>query len=95
MTVFEIDRICATVAGDAEILYGAEHQEPLTLDFVREEIGGLGDAAFINTSAQTMRAQLFLRRANTNINLQDYEAADAASVKACLTTLAADLLVAP
>jgi hypothetical protein len=93
--MFEIDRACSTQADFAPLYYQAAYDNPLPLDFVRADVSGLGDRAFIRTSAQTMRAQLFVLRGNTVINLQDYEAPDAASVTACSTTLAVDVLAAP
>jgi len=94
MMSFNIHRACEASASDGRAYYEVEHTTALPFEFVREEVGGLGDSAFMRTSTDPALAALYVLRGNLVVSLEDYEPPAGTSAKPCLTTLAGYVLAA-
>ena len=88
-----ITRACFFDGTRARPYYDATHDMMLP-GSTREDLSGLGDAAFFRFNAGAMRAQLSVLRENQLIMLDDGQATTEAATKACLTDLAASVLAA-
>jgi hypothetical protein len=91
--VLSIDRSCFEFAANAAIVYDTTHGDTSSVS-AREEIGGLGDRAFVRVNDQAMTSQLVVQSRNLFIDLTSFDVTDAVAAKACMTQLASDVLAA-
>jgi hypothetical protein len=92
---FEIDRACfPSGAAIARAYYDTPNTASMLPDYTREDLSGLGDAAYFQYSALRGQGLLYVLQGNLLVFLRDDEAMDAAVTKACLLALVGDVLAA-
>jgi hypothetical protein len=92
---FEIDRGCfPSSAANARAYYDAPNLASMLPGYTREDLSGLGDAAYFQYSAQRGQGLLYVLQGNLLVFLRDDQATDAVATKTCLTALVGDVLAA-
>jgi hypothetical protein len=64
MTAYRLHRTCVPTAGDAQVYYQATYDSMPLFEFQRELVGGVGERAFMQTSANPLQADLYVLNGN-------------------------------
>lgn len=92
---FEIDRGCfPSGAATARAYYDTPNLASMLPDYTREDLSGLGDAAYFQYSPLRGQGLLYVLQGNLFVFLRDDQAPDATVTKACLLVLAGEVLAA-